>query len=137
MDKAASREENMPTRGASKEVLKSALKSINSKNQKNPFERQLEESANPCNQSGRLEAYSNEFSTPSTSLQASKPSSISVFNSEHGIPLGKEFGQLYLDHNFDQEDYNKRKGSKVTFEKIAETVSSSQAPHDDVPRRST
>jgi hypothetical protein len=66
-----------------------------------------------------------------------KPSSSSAFNNEESLPLGKEFGQLSLDPDFERQDYNKRKkrGKEVTFEQNKEDEGSSQLPYADIPRR--
>jgi hypothetical protein len=66
-----------------------------------------------------------------------KPSSY-VFNNEEGLPLGKGFGQLSLDHDFEMQDYNKRKrkDKEVTFERDEGVGGSSQLPYADIPRRS-
>lgn len=63
-------------------------------------------------------------STREENAQVSKPTSTSIFNHEDGIPLGEEFGQLSLDHEFDKRDYNKRKSKNVTFDKDDEKLKS-------------
>ena len=75
-------------------------------------------------------------STREENVEVSKPPSTSVFNHEDGIPLGEEFGQLSLDHEFDKKDYNKRKSKNVTFDKDDGKLKSAQVPSNDIPRRS-
>ncbi|KAK9910590.1 hypothetical protein M0R45_034546 [Rubus argutus] len=54
------------------------------------------------------------------------------------LPLGKGFGQLSLDPDFERQDYNKRKkrDKEVTFEQNKEDGGNSQLPYADIPRRS-
>jgi hypothetical protein len=165
VDKAAGREENVPTgeeeedtehwkKYASEECWGRYEKDKKEETEANPSGRhdgpsgRLSENSeiigNPCDPSGRkitasdrLGATHNGNFTPCSNDQVFKPSSSSAFNNEESLPLGKEFGQLSLDPDFERQDYNKRKkrGKEVTFEQNKEDEGSSQLPYADIPRR--
>ena len=149
MDKAAGREENVPTGGAVEENISKEWNKYLPEETWEKASRSTETEQNPSGrhegiQSGRqlypsglLEENLNGKSTLSSNVQASKPTSTSVFNKDGGIPLGRNFGQLSLDPDYEKQDYNKRKmkSSNVTFERNEEIGSSSKPPCDVVSRR--
>jgi hypothetical protein len=76
---------------------------------------------------------SSQVQSPSTSLGTQAPHSSSfTLGNKQGIPLGKGFGQLSVEDEFDKRDYAKRKKTTVTFEethKMMDPKSSRDGSH--------